>query len=169
MSKRQIVKEIHRYARKNFERRKYTMRGINDTLQADLIDMQQFKRENRGYRYILIVIDVFSKRAYAEPLKDKTGKNTTEAMEKIFVQVGAPVRNLQTDDGREFFNSTMRQLLTRYDSVNHYSTYSAKKASIVERLIRTIKRKLYMYFSLHGAYKWYDILSEVIHNYNNTW
>lgn len=84
MTKRQIVEEIHRYARRNFERRKYTMHGINDTLQTDLIDMQQFKQANRGYRYILIVIDVFSKHAYAKPLKDKTAKNTTEAMENIF-------------------------------------------------------------------------------------
>lgn len=65
MSKQQIVEEIHRYARKNFSRRKYVMYGIADTLQADLIEMQPFKRENRVHRYILIVIDVFSKVAYA--------------------------------------------------------------------------------------------------------
>lgn len=169
MTKLQIVKEIHRDARKNFERRKYSMRGINDTLQADLIDMQQFKRVNRGYRFILIVIDVFSKQAYAEPLKEKTGKETSTAMEKILRRIGERVRNLQTDDGKEFFNITMRRLLARYENVNHYSTFSVKKASIVERLIRTIKRKLYMHFSLHGSYKWYDILSDVMHNYNNTW
>lgn len=147
MTKQQIVQEIHRYARKNFERRKYSMRGIADTLQADLIDMQQFKGINRGYRYILIVIDVFSKRAYAQPLKDKTAKSTAAAIEIILNQVGQPIRNLQTDDGKEFFNGTMKRLLAQYDDINHYSTYSVKKASIVERLIRTIKRKLYMYFS----------------------
>lgn len=59
MNKEQIVKEIHRDVRKKFERRKYSMRGIADTLQADLIEMQTFRRKNRGYRYILIVIDVF--------------------------------------------------------------------------------------------------------------
>lgn len=53
------------------------MYGIADTLLADLIEMQPYKRENRGYRYILIVIDVFSKMAYAEPLKDKTGPVVT--------------------------------------------------------------------------------------------
>lgn len=168
MTKRQIVEEIHRYARKNFERRKYSMRGIADTLQADLIDMQQFKRNNRGYRYILIVIDVFSKRAYAEPLKDKTAKSTTEAMEKILRQVGQRIRNLQTDDGKEFFNGAMKRLLAQYDNINHYSTYTSKKASIVERLIRTIKRKLYMQFNLNGSNKWHTILAESIDTYNNT-
>lgn len=168
MVKEQIVKEIHRDARKNFERRKYTMRGIADTLQADLIDMQQFEQNNRGYRYILIAIDVFSKRAYAVPLKDKTAKSTTDGMEIILKQVGQPIRNLQTDDGKEFFNRMMKQLLVQYGGINHYSTYSIKKASIVERLIRTIKRKLYMYFSLESTKIWYRILKNVIATYNNT-
>lgn len=168
MTKREIVNEIHRYARRNFERRKYSMRGIADTLQADLIDMQQFEWVNRRYRYILIAIDVFSKRAYAEPLKDKTAKSTTEAMEKILKKVAQPIRNLQTDDGTEFFNRAMKQLLMEYGNINHYSTYSVKKASIVERLIRTIKRKLYMQFSLNGSYEWYTILDRIIQNYNNT-
>ena len=168
MSKQQIVEEIHRYARKNFNRRKYSMRGIGDTLQADLIDMQQFERKNHGFRYILIVIDVFSKKAYAVPLKDKTAKTTTEAMEIILKQTGERIRNLQTDDGKEFFNSSMKRLLVQYGNINHYSSYTIKKASIVERLIRTIKRKLYMYFSLHSTKKWYKILQNVIDTYNNT-
>lgn len=167
MTKREIVEEIHRYARRNFKRRKYSMRGIFDTLQADLIDMQQFARDNRGYRYILIAIDVFSKRAYAAPLTDKTAKSTTDAMETILTQVGHPIRNLQTDDGTEFFNRTMKHMLARHD-INHYSTYSKKKASIVERLIRTIKRRLYMEFSYHGSYKWHNILKKTIQSYNNT-
>lgn len=168
MTKQQIVKEIHRDARKNFERRKYSMRGINDTLQADLIEMQQFSRKNLGYRYILIVIDVFSKKAYAVALKNKTAKSTSDAMETILIQVGNRVRNLQTDDGTEFFNRSMKRLLVRFGDINHYSTYTVKKASIVERLIRTIKRKLYMHFSLKGSYKWFDVLDTVMDKYNNT-
>lgn len=168
MSKQQIVNEIHRSARKNFEHRKYSMRGIADTLQADLIEMQQFKKENRGYRYILIVIDVFSKRVYAESLKDKTANEVTKAMENIFNKVGQPVKNLHTDSGKEFYNAIMKQLLIRYGNINHYSTYTNKKASICERSIRTLKRKLYEQFSLRGSYKWYDILQKVIYTYNNT-
>lgn len=167
MSKEQVVREIHRDARKNFTRRKYTMRGIADTIQADLIEMQPYKQENHGYRYILIAIDTFSKMAYAEPLKDKTGPEVTNAMDHIFRKIGQRIKNLQTDDGKEFFNSTMKRLLTQYH-VNHYSTFSIKKASIVERLIRTIKRKLYMMFNLNGSYKWHDILQQTIDNYNHT-
>lgn len=169
MTKQQIVEEIHRYARKNFERRKYSMRGIADTIQMDLIEMQKFKRKNQGYKYILIAIDVFSKKAYAEPLKDKTAKNAAEAMENIFKHVGQRIRNLHTDQGKEFFNATVKRLLAQYDNINHYYTYSGKKAMIIERLIRTIKRKIYMQLSLQGSNKWYNILGKVIDTYNNTW
>lgn len=173
MSKQQVVQEIHRYARKNFRRRKYVMYGIAETLQADLIEMQPYKGENRGYRYILIAIDIFSKMAYAEPLLDKTGEKTTQAMARILRRVNQhnphhTIRNLHTDDGKEFFNASMKQLLDKL-KINHYSTYSLMKASIVERLIRTIKRKLYMQFSLQGSYKWLDILPEIIELYNDTW
>lgn len=172
MSKQQVVQEIHRYARKNFPRRKYTMYGIADTLQADLIEMQPYKRENSGYRYILIVIDVFSKMAYTEPLKDKTGVEVTHAMDRIIRKVNQQydrhINNLHTDDGKEFFNSSMKRLLEKF-KINHYSTYSLMKASIVERLIRTIKHQLYMQFSQQGSYKWLDVLPQVIDTYNDTW
>lgn len=172
MSREQVVREIHAYARKVFPRRKYTMFGIADTIQADLMEFQPFKRENRGLRYILIVIDVFSKMAFAEGIKDKTGVETTKAMEniirKIYQHNNRPIYNLQTDLGKEFFNLTMKRLLEKH-KINHYASYSFLKSSIVERLIRTIKRKLYMRFSLQGTYKWVNILDEVIDKYNNTW
>lgn len=168
MAKRDIVNEIHRYSRLNFERRKYSMRGIFNTIQADLIDMQQFQKENRGYRYILIVIDVFSKKAYAQPLKDKTAKSVTNSMEIIFKQINHRIRNLHTDFGREFYNSSLKRLLEQYGNINHYSTFSIKKASIVERLIRTIKRKIYMELTFNISNKWYTILQDIIDNYNNT-
>lgn len=173
MSKLQVVREIHRYARKHFLRRKYTMFGIVDSLQADLIEMQPYKRENRGHRYILIVIDIFTKMAYAEPLKDKTGPEVTNAMDRIIRKVmqwhhNIKINNLQTDDGKEFFNRSMKELFENY-KINHYSVYSLMKASIVERLIRTIKRRLYIEFSLQGNYRWLNILQQVIDSYNDTW
>lgn len=74
MSKSQLVDELHRSARRNFIRRKTQMRGINDTLQADLVEMIPYAHKNRGMKYILTAINIFSKKAYALPVKNKTGK-----------------------------------------------------------------------------------------------
>lgn len=163
MSKWQVVKEIHRDARKNFNRRRSVMRGIADTLQADLIEMSP----DRGMKYCLTVIDTFSKMAYVRPLKTKTGSEVTKAMKSVLHAVDRPVKNLHVDMGKEFYNSEMTRLLDHY-KVNRYSTFSAMKAAIVERFNRTIKRKIYQQFSLRGNYKWVDIVDGLVDEYNRT-
>lgn len=163
MSKLQVVKEIHRDARKNFPRRYSVMRGIADTLQADLIEMPI----DRGMKYCLVVIDTFSKMAYVRPLKTKTGLEVTDAMKSVLHSIDLPVKNLQVDMGKEFYNRDMTRLLERCH-VNRYSTFSSKKAAIVERFNRTLKRKIYQQFSLNGNYKWVNIIQQLVDEYNET-
>lgn len=166
--KQRIAQEIHRSARRVFPRRSYVMRGINDTFQADLIEMIPWATQNRGYKYILMVIDVFSKRACAKPLKNKTGAEVTKAMAAIFEENPKNIpRNLQTDDGKEFFNAQFKCLMQKH-AINHYSTYSTKKASIVERLNRTIMNRLWPLFNLQGSHKWHEKLQPIIDSYNRT-
>ncbi|KAJ8953524.1 hypothetical protein NQ318_023648, partial [Aromia moschata] len=72
----QLVKELHKPVRNKFRRRRVTVKGLNDLIQADLVEMIRFARVNRGYRYILVVINVFSKFVWTEPVKRKTAKET---------------------------------------------------------------------------------------------
>lgn len=167
MSKEKIVDEIHRAARKNFPRRHVVLKGMDDLWQADLIDIKLYKRENGGYKFILINIDCFSKFVWVVPLKTKSKSEVTLAFKEI-LKSGRVPNNLQTDNGKEFYNDIFQKLMKTY-KINHYSTFSVKKASIVERVIRTIKTKLYKYFSLVGCYKWVGIpLHNIIDKYNNT-
>lgn len=163
MSKFQVVKELHRDARKRFPRRKNIVRGISDTLQADLIELPV----DRGRKYCLTAIDTFSKMAYAVPLKTKTGHEVTEAMKTILISTKRPVKNLNVDMGREFYNAEMTRLLGAY-KINRYSTFSSMKASTVERWNRTIKKKIYQQFSLNGNYKWVNIIQDLVNEYNST-
>lgn len=163
MSKIQVVKEIHRDARKNFKHRRSVMRGIADTLQADLIELPP----DRGMKFCLTVVDTFSKVAYVRPLKTKTGVETTQAMKSVLDSINRPVKNLQVDMGKEFYNGEMTRLLDKY-KVNRYSTFSSKKAAIVERFNRTLKKKIYQQFSLNGNYKWVDIIDDLVDEYNRT-
>lgn len=131
MSKRQLVEELHKPARRNFKRRRVIIKGIDDLWQADLVEMIPYATVNKNYKYLLTVIDCFSKYAWALPIKSKTGVDVTNAMHNILSQGRCP-KNLQTDDGKEFFNSNFQNLMKR-KSINHYSTYSVMKASICER------------------------------------
>lgn len=168
MSKEQVVNEIHKAARKNFIRRSVSLRGIDDLWQADLIDFQSLKKDNQGYKYILVVLDCFSKFSWAVPVKTKSKFEVSNAFNKILLSSNRTPINLQTDMGTEFYNNEFKNL-TNHNKINHYSTYSIKKASIVERLIKTIKNKIYKYFSLNGSYKWIGKpLEDIVATYNNT-
>lgn len=164
--KYQVVSELHKPARKNFPRRRVIMIGIDNLWQADLAEMGNHASENKGFKFILLVMDTFSKFGWAEPIKNKTGEEVTKAFQKILNKGRAP-KNLQTDNGKEFYNKHFQSLMKKYD-VNHYSTFSIIKAGQAERLVRTIKEKLYKRFSLHGSYKWYNMLDDVILEYNSS-
>lgn len=174
MSKQQIVDELHKPARRNFQRRRTIIKGLRDLFQADLAEFIPYSRVNKGYKYILLVVDCYSKFAWARPLKSKKGQEVAKAMKNILSKAAAPPspplvppNNFQTDAGREFYNSHFSKVMNEYN-INHYSTYSAIKASMAERLVRTIKGKLYKSFSLRGNHKWIDILQQVMQQYNNT-
>ena len=164
--KAEIVEELHRPARKNFPRRNTVLKGINDLYQADLVEMIPYSKVNRGFKYILTIINCFTKVADAFPLQNKTAKSIVEAMEQFLEKTGKQIKHLQTDHGKEFYNSSFRKLMMEYN-INHYSTNSEMKAAIVERFNRTIKGDMYKRFSLRGTYVWYDILPDLIRSYNN--
>lgn len=168
MSKKEVVNELHHSARKKFPRRSYVMKGINETFQAVLVEMIPYATQNRGHKYILMVIDVFSKRAWAKELKNKTGEEVTRAMASIFEKNPKNIPfNLHTDQGKEFFNQHFQRLMKKH-SINHYSTFSKMKASIVERFNRTILNKIWRLFSLQGSHKWINNLQKIIDTYNST-
>lgn len=164
--KRQIVNELHKTARKNFKRRRILLKSLNDLYQADLVEMIPYHRENNNYKYILIVINCFSKYVWAYPLKSKSAKEVCDNMEKIFQQKHIP-KNLQTDQGKEFFNKDFKRLMKIY-KINHYNTFSETKAAIVERVNRTLKMWMWKEFNFRGKYRWIDFLQELINKYNNT-
>lgn len=166
MSKRQLVEELHSPARKKFKRRRVIIKSIDDLWQADLVDMSTYAKQNKGFHFILTIIDCFSKYAWIVPLKDKSGKNVMKALNLIFDQGRVP-KNFQTDDGTEFFNQDMKKLIEKH-KINHYSVYSNLKACIIERWNRTLKTSMWKEFSLRGSYKWIDIVNNLCTEYNNT-
>jgi hypothetical protein len=126
--------------------------------------MIAYRRENKGYCYILTVVDVFSRRAWAQPLKTKTGRELVRAFEKIF-KIAPPPTHLQTDRGKEFENNVFQNFL-RANGVNFFTVTSSVKASLVERLNRTIKTRMFRYFTHQGSHQWVRILPQLMESYN---
>ena len=157
---------LHKPVRKKFPRRKTFAKKINDLFQADIADLQSLSRYNDGYRYILTCIDVFSKYAFAIPLKDKRGTTIVEAFEKIFAD-RVPLL-LQTDRGTEFYNSHVQNLFSKY-KIHHYSTYSEFKAAVVERFNLTLKQRIFRYLTYKRTSRWIDVLDDLMLSYNQSY
>jgi len=128
--KRRLVEELHAPARKNLVR--------NDLWRTDVVEMRSYTRFNKSYHYILTVIDVLYKYAWAIPLKTKSGNEMARAIAKIIQNDGRCPKNLQTDMGKEFYSANIQKILKKHD-INHYSFYSVMKVSIIERFNRTLK------------------------------
>ena len=155
----------------HFRKRKVVVNDIDEIWAADLVDMQSFSKFNNGIKYLLMVIDVFSKYGWIVPLKSKTGVDVANALGKIFeerrcttLHVGAlaPMK-MWTDKGKEFYNKHVKVL-----GVQLYSTENEEKSSVVERWDRTMKEKMFKYFSANNTKKYINVLDEMVNNYNNT-
>ena len=136
---------------------------------ADLIEYKAFKFSNRHYSYILLLIDCFTRVVYVAPMKRKDADSTAEAFESIFEKFDKFPINLVTDDGKEFFNRKVNNIFLTY-GINHYSTptKTKMKASMAERVIRTLKSRLQKIFNRNKNNRWIDIIEKVAENYNNT-
>jgi Integrase core domain len=162
----QLVNELHRPARRNYKRRRTIIKGMDDLWQSDLCQLDQYAKYNKNFKFILVVIDCFSKFVWCRPIKSKSGDDVARAFEDILKSQSRKPHNLQTDQGREYFNVHFQKLMKKYN-INHYNTYSRMKAAIAERVIRSLKERLFKYFSLNGIYKWIDVLPTITQHYNN--
>ena len=157
---------LHRMARKKYATRKYIVHDIDEQWQADLADVALIAKQNKGYRFILTVIDIFSRYAWARPLKTKRGVEVAAAFHDIF-QEGRIPKRIQTDQGKEFENREVAKLFREHD-IELFSVKSAYKAAIVERFNRTLKSKLWRYFTMTLKEKWTDVLQDVVESYNKS-
>ncbi|MEL7307314.1 MAG: DDE-type integrase/transposase/recombinase [Pseudomonadota bacterium] len=165
--RKQPTYTLHRRALKRYKTRKYYVNNIDDQWQMDLADMVQVQRHNNGYRFILTCIDILSRFAWARPLKTKTGREVAAAIEDIFKSNNRIPKRVQTDQGNEFYNVSVKRLFEA-NNVELFSVKSPFKSAMVERLNRTLKTKLWKYFTSRNTYKWLEVLPKIVHSYNHS-
>ena len=163
---KQDVYTLHKPLRHRFRRRKILARHIGHIFAADLIDVKKIRKENFGRKYILIMIDVFSRYAYAAAMKNKTGNETLRAIRDIFSQARTPPLKIFADKGREFYNKTVKKYL-KSKRILLYSTENETKASIVERFIRSFKSRLFKIFTARNSLNYTSIIDDVMLGLNN--
>ena len=134
---------------------------------VDLADMQSLSRKNKGIKYLLCVIDLFSKSALVVPLKDKKGISIAYAFDKIIRQSNRKPNKIWVDQGSEFYNRDFKKWLSD-NNIEMYSAYNEGKPVVAERFIRTLKNKFYKHMTATGKNVYYNVLDNVVSKYNNT-
>ena len=133
----------------------------------DLIELRNISGSNYGYNYILLVIDCFSKKIWLRKLKTKTGKETSEAIKSVIIDMSWPPQTVIFDEGLEFYNKHVSMLFSQYN-IHSYSIKTSTKAGAAERAIRTIKSLIWKYFTENKSKRWVNIIDQVQKQYNNT-
>ena len=163
--KTQDTYTLHRPVRKTFQRNRIQVAGIDDQWEADLVDVQGLAKQNNNMKHLLTVVDALSKYAFVVPLKDKTGPTIVKAFKQIF-KTRKP-RKLRTDKGKEFLNRPFQQFLKEHE-VLFFTSNNETKCAMVERFNRTLRQKLWRFFTATRRDRYFDILQDVVDSYNRS-
>ena len=162
-----LADERHKAFIRKFNKRKVYSQFKDNMWGVDLAGMQSLSRKNKGIKYLLCDIDLYSKYAFVILLKDKKGISIVNAFSKIIKQSNRKPNKRWVDQGGEFYNNVFEKWLS--DNYNNmYSTYNEGKSVVAERFIRTLKNKLYKHMTATGKNVYYDVLDDVVNKYNNT-
>ena len=128
--------------------------------------MQSLSKYNKGIKYLLCAIDLFSKYAWVVPIKDKKGFNIVNAFQKI-ISEGRKRNKLWVDQDSEFWNNSFKEFL-KINNIEMYSTYNEGKSVVAERFIRTLKNKIFKHMTAISKNVYFDLLDDIVNKYNNT-
>ena len=145
-----------------------TYKHIDEIWSKDLLDMSDYSiKNNNGYRYIFVIIDNFSKYLFTTPLKNKNSQTMTKEFSNILSHSKRKPNKIETDRGKEFYNSTFKNFL-KLNDINHYSRFTEKRAVIAERVNKTIRNMLKKPVFEKGNSDWLSELPSINKTYNNT-
>ena len=144
-----LADELRKPIIRKFNKRKVYPQFKDNICGVDLADMQSLTRKNKGIKYLLYVIDLYSKYTFVIPLKYKKGISIVNAFNKIIKQSNRKPNKIWVDQGGEFYNNVFEKWLSD-NNIIMYSTYNEGKSVVAERFIRTLKNKLYKHMTATG-------------------
>ena len=163
-----FINEIYsKPPRKNYPTNKTDVYHIDDIWSLDILNLKDYGPENnRGYRYVLVTIDNFSKFGWTVPLKNKNAQTIKDSFENILISSKRSPNLIETDRGKEFYNNIFQDFLNK-NNIKLYSRNSSYGAVFAERFNRTIRDLLKKIVFEQGDAKWIDILPTITKQYNN--
>ena len=162
----ELAEELHKPIIRKFEKRKMYSSFRDNIWGVDLADMQVLSKYNKGYRFLLCVIDIFSKYAWVIPLKGKKSISIVNGLQKIFKKSNRKPNKIWVDRGSEFYNNSFKKWIKNND-IEMYSTNNDGKSVIVERFIRTLKTKICKYMTSISKNVYINKLDDTVKDYNN--
>ena len=163
----QLAEELHKPIIRKFKKGEVYSAFKNNIWAADLADMQLISKFNKGFRFLLFIIDIYRKYAWVVPLKDKKGVSLVNAFQSILNKSNRKPNKIWVDKGGEFYNRSMKSWLEKND-IEMYSTHNEGKFVAAERFIRTIKNKTYKHMASISKNVYIDKLDDIVNEYNNT-
>ena len=151
---------LHKPVRYSFPRNRVIVTEIDDQWQADLVDISSLDHFNKGYQFLFTCIDVFSKFAWIVPLENKMGESLVNGFQ-IILYTGRSPEKLQTDKGTEFLNRNFQSFL-KEKNIHFFTTNSEVKSSVVECFNRTLKTRMWKYFTANNTRVYIDILQDIV-------
>ena len=167
ISNKELAEVLHKPIIRKSETRKVHWSFIDDIWGAYLSDMQLISKFNKGFRFLLCVIDICSKYAWVIPLKDKKGITITNAFQKVLNKSNWKPNKIWVDKGSEFYNRSMKSFLQNND-IEMYSTYNEGKSVVAESCIKILKNK-HKYMTSFSKNVYIDELDDIVNKYNNTY
>ena len=164
----QLAEELHKPIIKKLKKRKIHAAFKNNIWGADLADMQLLSRYNKGIRFLLCILDIFSKYAWVIPLKDKKGVRIATAFQSILKQSNRKPNKIWSEKSSEFYNASFKKWLQDNDIVM-YSTHNEGKSVVAERFIRTLKSKTYKFMTSISKNVYIEKLDNIVDEYNNAY
>ena len=162
----QLADELHKPITRNFQKRSVVSNGIDEIWAADLVEMQKFSKWNKGIKYLLMVIGVFSKYGWIRGLKDKKTETVSKAFDDIFKSKRKP-QMLWTDEGSEFISKHFQEFLKR-EGIKLYRNENKEKSSVVERWNKTMKNRMWKMFTVNNNSVYFDKIDKLVNDYNNS-
>ena len=161
-----LAEELRKPIIRKFKKRKVYSTFKDNIWGADLVDMQLISKFNKGFRFLLCVMDIFSKYAWVVPLKDKKGVSIVNAFQSILKKSNRKPNKTWVDERSEFYNNSFKKWLQDNDIVM-YSTHNEGKYVVAKRFIRTLKNKTYKFITSTSKNVYIDKLDDTVDEYNN--